>query len=47
MDNFFVEVYYRFLLYDRVSKIRAFDSIEELLPWVFKKHPKEPDPNKY
>lgn len=47
MDNFFVEVYYRFLQYDRVAKIRAFDTIEELLPWVFKKHPKGPDPNKY
>jgi CheY-like chemotaxis protein len=47
IDQFFVEIYYKFLQYDRIAKIRAFDSIEDLLPWVFKKHPKGPDPNKY
>jgi CheY-like chemotaxis protein len=47
IDNFFVEVYYKFLQYDRVAKIRSFDTIEQLLPWVFKKHPKGVDPNKY
>jgi hypothetical protein len=36
IDGFFVEVYYKFMVYDKVSKINAFDSIDNLLPWVFK-----------
>jgi hypothetical protein len=40
IDDFFVESYFKIENNGMPSKIKAFDSINDLLPWVFKLAPK-------
>jgi hypothetical protein len=40
INDFFVEAYYKIFEGDKIAEVKVFDSIDDLLPWVFKLAPK-------